>query len=128
MGFGIAILTISDSASKDSSLDKSGPLLRSLFQASEETESPTSGDLGSRTPWPPGISFKIVQSAIVPDSKIDIAHRIQEWSQRGDVDWIVTTGGTGFGKRDCTPEVNLCIPLAHLDLAPNVSELDNVYE
>ncbi|TRM67807.1 MoeA, N-terminal and linker domain-containing protein [Schizophyllum amplum] len=26
------------------------------------------------------------------------------WVSRGDVDWIITTGGTGFGVRDTTPE------------------------
>jgi gephyrin len=42
---------------------------------------------------------------IVPDDETQIQAFVKEMSERGDIDWIVTTGGTGFGVRDRTPEV-----------------------
>lgn len=44
---------------------------------------------------------------IVPDEIDIIREVVREWCDSGSVDWIVTTGGTGFGQRDVTPEVGL---------------------
>ena len=41
---------------------------------------------------------------IVPDEKELVSSRLREWSDSGDVDVILTTGGTGLGPRDVTPE------------------------
>ncbi|CDO73824.1 hypothetical protein BN946_scf185015.g153 [Trametes cinnabarina] len=41
---------------------------------------------------------------IVPDDEIRIRTVVLAWCYQGDIDWIVTTGGTGFGVRDRTPE------------------------
>ncbi|HEV7254805.1 MAG TPA: molybdenum cofactor biosynthesis protein B [Mesorhizobium sp.] len=42
--------------------------------------------------------------AIVTDDKEKIAAQVREWSEREDVDAVITTGGTGFTGRDVTPE------------------------
>ena len=42
---------------------------------------------------------------IVPDNVEIIRQTVRAWAARPDVDWIITTGGTGFGVRDVTPEV-----------------------
>ncbi|KAL5527469.1 hypothetical protein ACEPAG_6260 [Sanghuangporus baumii] len=83
MAYRVAILTVSDTASKDASADKSGPLLKEL--------------VSSR-------GFEINGSLIVPDDEKTISEAVVRWSASGDVDWIITSGGTGFGIRDRTPE------------------------
>ena len=55
--------------------------------------------------------YEYLDSEMTPDDELRIRHTIQTWADQGDVDWIVTTGGTGFGVRDRTPEVrSLCVP------------------
>lgn len=97
MGLGVAILTISDSVSNRTSVDESGPFLQSLFADPE----------GSSLPWPAGLEFETFTYNAVPDDRERIAHAVLEWisSEVLDIHLIVTTGGTGFGRRDVTPEV-----------------------
>lgn len=89
MAFVAAILTVSDTASTDASLDKSGPLLRELLEKENE-----------------GSTFKVSHTQIVPDERNEIACVVRKWASFDEVDWIITSGGTGFGKQDCTPEVH----------------------
>ncbi|KAK0207011.1 hypothetical protein DFS33DRAFT_1255556 [Desarmillaria ectypa] len=77
------ILLVSDTAFKDASADKSGPTLVTLLQEA-------------------GLSCSNRQ--IVPDEVQQIQHFVKLWSDTGLVDFIITTGGTGFGVRDRTPE------------------------
>ena len=48
--------------------------------------------------------FRQVFRNIVPDEKELVADRLREWCDGGMVDLILTTGGTGLGPRDVTPE------------------------
>lgn len=41
---------------------------------------------------------------ILPDDAARIAWKVREWVDSGNVDIILTTGGTGFTPRDVTPE------------------------
>jgi molybdopterin adenylyltransferase len=43
-----------------------------------------------------------VESGVVPDERAEIVARIRDLAARSDL--VVTTGGTGFGPRDVTPE------------------------
>ncbi|KAJ7724739.1 MoaB/Mog domain-containing protein [Mycena maculata] len=81
----VAVLIVSDTASADSTADKSGPAIRELLGR----------DTGT---------FSCSDHRIVPDDIPSIQNAVKDWCNRGDVDWIVTTGGTGFGVRDQTPE------------------------
>ncbi|ESK81646.1 molybdenum cofactor biosynthesis protein [Moniliophthora roreri MCA 2997] len=81
----VAVLTVSDTASSDASADKSGPTIREIFNQDSS-------------------KFQCVQDQIVPDEGPSIQRAVKAWVDSGGVDWIVTTGGTGFGVRDCTPE------------------------
>ncbi|KAK0461635.1 uncharacterized protein EV420DRAFT_1639932 [Desarmillaria tabescens] len=76
-------LLVSDTAFKDATADKSGPALVTLLQEA-------------------GLSCSNRQ--IVPDDVQQIQHFVKLWSDTGLVDFIITTGGTGFGVRDRTPE------------------------
>lgn len=44
---------------------------------------------------------------IVPDDERKILETVRAWCYASSVDLVITTGGTGFGVRDRTPEVNL---------------------
>ncbi|TFK62716.1 molybdenum cofactor biosynthesis protein [Pluteus cervinus] len=79
-----AILTISDTASRDASADRSGPTIKEI--------------VGSK----PG--FVCNEHLIVSDDISEIQQIVKRWTSTGEVDWIITTGGTGFGVRDTTPE------------------------
>jgi molybdenum cofactor biosynthesis protein B len=82
----IAVLVISDT--RDEETDTTGPLLVSRVEEA---------------------GFASVGRDIVPDNVDAIRERILSWVESGDVDVIVTTGGTGVTGRDVTPEA--VIPL-----------------
>ncbi|HTX78068.1 MAG TPA: MogA/MoaB family molybdenum cofactor biosynthesis protein [Longilinea sp.] len=93
-----AILTVSDRSSRDESLDLSGPTLAKAMEV---------------------LGWKVTATAIVPDEQDRIKAHLLEWSS-GNIDLILTTGGTGFAPRDVTPEATLSV----LDKqAPGLSEL-----
>lgn len=46
----------------------------------------------------------VVRRALTPDDRARIAALLREWADCGDVDVILTTGGTGLGPYDLTPE------------------------
>jgi molybdenum cofactor synthesis domain-containing protein len=48
--------------------------------------------------------WDVIQRQIVPDERDEIRQVLLEWCDAGAVDLILTTGGTGFGLRDITPE------------------------
>ena len=79
----VAILTISDRCHQGRAADASGKVLR---------------DLAQRQGW------LVADSAIVPDKKKKIAAAVRRWCDKKDILVVVTTGGTGLGPRDLTPE------------------------
>ena len=81
--FRVGILTISDAGSKGERLD-------------------TSGDAISETMARHG--FHQVRREIVPDERELVSERLAQWCDEGEVDVVLTTGGTGLGPRDVTPE------------------------
>jgi len=79
----VAILTISDKASKGEREDKSGPLLKDLVEFN---------------------GGKVIDTKVVPDEEQQIGASLIEWADGGEVQIIFTTGGTGLSERDITPE------------------------
>ncbi|MFQ6121742.1 MAG: molybdenum cofactor biosynthesis protein B [Dehalococcoidales bacterium] len=51
----------------------------------------------------------VVKYKIVPDEMDVISHKLAEWADEGNLDVIITTGGTGLSQRDVTPEATLSI-------------------
>lgn len=88
MPFSAAILTISDKASTGERADTSGAAIREL--------------LGS-------IQIDVTKYEIVPDEQDAIARHLREWADGRVVQLIVTTGGTGLGPRDVTPEATKAV-------------------
>jgi len=92
------ILTISDKGSRGERYDGSGAAIQDRVAL-----------MGGR----------VVRYDIIPDEIDIIRRRLIEWADAGDVDVILTTGGTGLGPRDVTPEATLPI----LDkLVPGIAE------
>jgi|SRR5882724_6156211 len=50
---------------------------------------------------------EIVAHEVVADDLEPLGERLRDLAERSDVNLIVTTGGTGFGPRDNTPEATL---------------------
>ena len=46
----------------------------------------------------------VVHRALLPDDRARIAALLKDWADSGAVDVILTTGGTGLGPYDLTPE------------------------
>ena len=56
-----------------------------------------------------GDDFEVVRYEIVTDDKDTISAKFIEWAHADDVDLIISTGGTGLGRYDVTPEACLAI-------------------
>ena len=65
------------------------------------------------------LGFRIADSAIVPDEVDAIRERVGAWAEAG-IRLVLTTGGTGLGPRDRTPEA--VAPLLDREL-PGYGEL-----
>jgi molybdenum cofactor synthesis domain-containing protein len=53
--------------------------------------------------------WQIVRRDIVPDDLERLKDVLKEWADSGEVDLVLTTGGTGFSPRDRTPEATLAV-------------------
>ncbi|MBI1967791.1 MAG: molybdenum cofactor biosynthesis protein, partial [Gemmatimonadetes bacterium] len=62
----------------------------------------TSGD--AILEWAAGREYEVVVRSVVPDETDRIAAKLCRWADSGEVDVILTTGGTGLTARDVTPE------------------------
>jgi len=62
----------------------------------------TSGD--AILDWAAGRAYEVVVRSVVPDESDRIAGKLCRWADSGEVDLILTTGGTGLTERDVTPE------------------------
>jgi len=92
------ILTISDKGSRGERYDGSGAAIQDRIAL---------------------MAGRVVRYDIVPDEVDIIRNRLIEWADSADVDVILTTGGTGLGPRDITPEATAPI----LDkLVPGIPE------
>jgi len=68
--------------------------------------------------WP--LQLHIKYTELVPDEPEAIQEAVMRWSEsKAEVDLILTSGGTGFGRRDHTPEA--IKPLLHRE-APGVAQ------
>lgn len=93
------ILTLSDKGARGERTDLSGPALSDWLR-------------------PKGV--ETARYEMIPDDEGRIAEKLSEWADSGDLDIILTTGGTGVSPRDVTPEATMKI----LDkLIPGLGEL-----
>jgi molybdenum cofactor synthesis domain-containing protein len=86
--FNVGIITISDKGWQGRRTDESGRLVRERLSAS---------------------GGSVVKYEVIPDEVDVIAAKLAGWADEGNVDVIVTTGGTGLARRDVTPEATLSV-------------------
>jgi len=83
----VAVLTVSDAGAAGQRPDESGPAVVQMVTAA---------------------GFPVVRTALVPDDRALIEAALCRWADDGaddgPVDLVLTTGGTGLGPRDVTPE------------------------
>jgi molybdenum cofactor synthesis domain-containing protein len=48
--------------------------------------------------------WQVIRSAILPDDLDNLRETLSSWADGGEMDVLITTGGTGFAPRDITPE------------------------
>ncbi len=83
MAIRAAIITLSDKGSAGERDDESGMIIRDMIT---------------------GIGASTVHYEILPDEKELITGSLKRLSDAGNIDLILTTGGTGVAPRDVTPE------------------------
>jgi molybdopterin adenylyltransferase len=77
------ILTVSDRSARGERPDLSGPALVEVVHAQ---------------------GWEVTRTAILPDELPQLRDLLSAWADEGGLDVILTTGGTGFARRDVTPE------------------------
>ena len=84
--FTVGIITSSDKGSKGDREDVSGAVIKDMVEKKE---------------------YKVIKQIILPDEKDILTNEMKYMADELNVDIILTTGGTGFSKRDVTPEATI---------------------
>ena len=84
----VAILTVSDSCSKGQREDVSGQTIRNMLSADK---------------------FEICGYKVVADEQQSITKELVNFADVVSADIVLTTGGTGLGPRDVTPEATAAV-------------------
>jgi molybdopterin adenylyltransferase len=83
-----AILTVSDTCSQGNRQDVSGQTIAEMLTKDK---------------------FEICEKKIIPDDLPTIADELKRFSDEAGLDLVLTTGGTGLGPRDVTPEATASV-------------------
>jgi molybdenum cofactor synthesis domain-containing protein len=84
----VGIITVSDRSARGERPDLSGPALVEAVRSE---------------------GWEVVGQDIVPDDREALIERLTTWADSGEMDVILTTGGTGFSPRDITPEATSAV-------------------
>src|ERR671918_655527 len=84
----VAILTVSDMGAQGRREDTSGDAILD---------------------WAAERGYEVVVKSVVPDETDWIVGKLARWADSGEVDVILTTGGTGLAPRDVTPEATAAV-------------------
>ena len=84
----IGILTISDLGAVGQRADTSGDVILA---------------------WAGERGYEVVVRSVVADETDRIAGKLARWADSGEVDVVLTTGGTGLTERDVTPEATVAV-------------------
>ena len=97
--FRAAVLIVSDRVAAGTHDDESGKIARKLLSK-----------------W----GYDVVHEDAVPDETDPLEKRLCHYADQDRIDLVITTGGTGFGSRDVTPEATLRVIERE---APGLAEL-----
>jgi len=98
VGIRIGVLTVSDLGAVGKRADASGDAIAE---------------------WAGRRGYEVVVRSVVPDETNRIAGKLTRWADSGEVDVILTTGGTGLTARDVTPEATAAALDRHV---PGIAE------
>jgi len=82
----VGILTASDKGARGERVDQSGPAIEAAVEM---------------------LGWEVVSRAVTPDDRGEIAAALRRMADDERLDVVFTTGGTGFARRDVTPEATL---------------------
>lgn len=88
MMYRATVLTVSDRSFRGERPDAGGPLVAEMLK---------------------NAGYEVALTAIVPDEQAQIEEKLCQIADSGEVQLLVTTGGTGFAPRDVTPEATLAV-------------------
>lgn len=84
----LALLTVSDACARGEREDTSGDAV---------------------VAWAKERGYTLAVRATVPDETVQIAATLARWCDDGVAELVITTGGTGLGPRDVTPEATRAV-------------------
>jgi molybdopterin adenylyltransferase len=84
----VAVITISDSVARGANRDASGPAVLARCQQ---------------------LNWTVAATHLLPDEPAQIQSLLRRLADENSVDLVLTTGGTGLGPRDSTPEATQAI-------------------
>ena len=88
MSLRVGILTVSDRSARGERPDATGPALQQAILAQ---------------------GWQVVRQEILPDELPLLREALAAWADSGQIDLILTAGGTGFSPRDVTPEATQAV-------------------
>lgn len=101
--FRVGIITASDKGSVGQRVDTSSEVIREIVEKQ---------------------GWEVCKYTILPDDQTLLEDTMKDWCDYNAVDLLLTTGGTGFSKRDVTPEATQAIAEK---LVPGIGEAMRYY-
>ena len=98
-----SVITVSDKGSRGEREDTAGPLAAQMLK---------------------NAGYEIVAQTIVPDEQQQIEAELRRHANELGANLIITSGGTGFSKRDVTPEATIAVCER---MAPGIPEAMRAY-
>ena len=83
-----AVITLSDKGAKGEREDKSGPLIVKMLEEA---------------------GYQVEETLLLPDEQKPLEQQLMRLADQRQISLILTTGGTGFSKRDVTPEATIAV-------------------
>lgn len=101
--FKVGIITASDKGASGERIDKSSGVIREIVEKQ---------------------GWEVTEYVVLPDDKELLEEAMADWCDSKKVDLLLTTGGTGFAKRDITPEATMAVAEK---LVPGIGEAMRYY-